>query len=131
MGYAEELAKLQAEQAKRNAAIEENNRQLESQIKSNVDALKAEQQQNEAAMLAAQQRTQQDFADIALQYKRDYDAAVAEDAALQQQEQKRAVWVGATEALANLNNLIGVGSFDSSNQQYHSYSKDWMDHADA
>lgn len=131
MGYAEELAKLQAEQAKRNAAIEENNRQLEAQLQANSDALKAAQQQNEADMLAAQQRQQKDFADIALQYKADYDAAQAEDEALRQQEQKRAVWVGVTEALANLNNLIGVGSFDSSNQQYHSYSKDWMDHADA
>lgn len=131
MGYAEELARLQAEQAKRNAAIEENNKQLEAQLQSNVAALNAAQQQNEADMRAAQQRTQKDFADIALQYKADYDAAVAEDAELRQQEQKRAVWVGATEALANLNNLIGVGSFNASNQQYHSYSKDWMDHADA
>lgn len=131
MGYAEELAKLQAQQAKRNAEIEANNAALESQIQSSVDALKASQQQNEVAMLAAQQRQQKDFADIALQYKADYDAALAEDAALQQQEQKRAAWVGATEALANLSNLIGVGSFDSSNQQYHSYSKDWMDKADA
>lgn len=131
MGYAEELAKLQAEQAKRNAAIEESNKQLEAQLKANADALKAVQQQNEAELLAAQQRQQKDFADIALQYKADYDAALAEDEALRQQEQKRAVWVGATEALANLSNLIGVGSFDSSNQQYHSFSKDWMDKADA
>lgn len=131
MGYAEELAKLQAEQAKRNAAIEESNKQLEAQLKANADALKAVQQQNEAELLAAQQRQQKDFADIALQYKADYDAALAEDEALRQQEQKRAVWVGATEALANLSNLIGVGSSDSSNQQYHSFSKDWMDKADA
>lgn len=131
MGYAEELAKLQAEQAKRNAEIEESNKQLEAQLKANADALKAVQQQNEAELLAAQQRQQKDFADIALQYKADYDAALAEDEALRQQEQKRAVWVGATEALANLSNLIGVGSFGASNQQYHSFSKDWMDKADA
>lgn len=131
MGYAEELAKLKAEQEKRNREIEANNAALESQLNSNVAALKEAQDKNEAEMLAAQQRQQKDFADIALQYKADYDAAQAEDAALRQQEQKRAAWVGTTEALANLTNLIGVGSFGASNQQYHSYSKDWMDKADA
>lgn len=131
MGYAEELAKLKAEQEKRNREIEANNAALESQLNSNVAALKESQDKNEAEMLAAQQRQQKDFADIALQYKADYDAAQAEDAALRQQEQKRAAWVGTTEALANLTNLIGVGSFGASNQQYHSYSKDWMDKADA
>lgn len=131
MGYAEELAKLQKAQQKRNKEIEANNKQLESDLKSNADALNQAQADNEAAMLAAQQRQQQDFADIMLQYKRDYDAAAAEDAELRRQEDKRAVWIGATEALANITNLIGVGGFNSSNQQYHTFSKDWMDKADA
>lgn len=131
MGYAEELAKLQAEYAKRNAELDANNKQLAEQLEANKKALEKSQAENEAAMLQAQQRQQQDFADIALQYKRDYDAALAEDAALRKQEERGSALMGITEAVASLTNLIGVGYNGASNQQYHSYSKDWMDRADA
>lgn len=126
----EELAQLKKEQEKRNAAIAAQNEALRAQLNANAQALAQQQAQNEAAIEAEQQRQQQNFADIALQYKKDYDDALADDAALRQQEDKRAVWTGVTEGLASLANLVGVGSFDSANQTYHSYSKDWMDKAD-
>lgn len=131
MGYAEELERMRAINAQKKAAIEANNAQLESQLNANTAALEKSQAENEAAMLQAQQRQQQDFADLALQYKRDYDAALAEDAALRKQEERGSALMGITEAVANLTNLIGVGYNGASNQQYHSYSKDWMDRADA
>lgn len=130
MGYQEELAQLKKEQEKRNAAIAAQNEALQAQLNANAQALAQQQAQNEAAIEAEQQRQQQNFADLALQYKKDYDNALAEDAALRQQEDKRAVWTGVTEGLASLANLVGVGSFNSANQTYHSYSKDWMDKAD-
>ena len=40
-------------------------------------------------------------------------------------------WTGATELAASVANLIGVGQFGASNQQYKSYSQDWMKKADA
>lgn len=39
-------------------------------------------------------------------------------------------WTGAAELGAAIANMIGVGSFGASNQQYHSYSQDWMKKAD-
>lgn len=39
-------------------------------------------------------------------------------------------WTGATELAASVANLIGVGQFGASNQQYKSYSQDWMKKAD-
>lgn len=45
-------------------------------------------------------------------------------------DQRAARWAGASELAASLVNMIGVGSFGASNQQYHSYSQDWMKKAD-
>lgn len=39
-------------------------------------------------------------------------------------------WTGATELAASVANLIGVGQFGASNQQYKPYSQDWMKKAD-
>ncbi len=73
----------------------------------------------------------QDFYDIAMSKKAEMDAAQQEDINQQQAYQKAAAWAGAGELVTSLANLIGVGGFNSANQQYaNSYSRDWMKKAD-
>lgn len=47
-----------------------------------------------------------------------------------QADQRAAQWTGLTELASSVANMIGVGSFNAANQQYRSYSQDWMKKAD-
>ena len=70
------------------------------------------------------------FADLLKQRGLDVKKAEAEDAELTEGERKAAAWTGATELAAAIANMVGVGSFNASNQKYHSFSQDWMKKAD-
>ena len=45
-------------------------------------------------------------------------------------DNRAARWTSAAELAASIANMIGVGSFGAVNQQYKSYSQDWMKKAD-
>ena len=71
------------------------------------------------------------FSDIISGYRQQGEQEAAE---MQQQinrDQQAARWTGATEMAASIANLIGVGAANASNQQYKTYSQDWMKKADA
>lgn len=57
--------------------------------------------------------------------------AEAQAAAEHKANYNSARWTGITEVAASIANLVGVGAMGASNQQYHSYSQDWMRKADA
>ena len=98
------------------------------------DAAKA---QSEGYNLAQQQYQQRinagytQFADIIAGEKARADAAEQEAIDQRKAEQNAARWTGATELAASLANLIAVGGYKASNQQYKSYSQDWMKQAEA
>lgn len=58
------------------------------------------------------------------------NAAREDDKAETELERKRAAWAGAGELAAGLVNLFGVGQLGSSNQTYHSSSRDWQAQAE-
>ena len=102
-----------------------------------INDLNAANQARTDAYNAAQQAYQQrmnegytQFADIIAREEQRANDAEQEAIAQRQAEQRAAKWTGATELAASLGNLIAVGGDGASNQQYHSYSQDWMRIAD-
>ena len=71
------------------------------------------------------------FADIIAGSQRDAQAELAEERQEIANKQKAARWTGAAELAASVANMIGVGGFNAANQQYKTYSQDWMRQADA
>lgn len=71
------------------------------------------------------------FADLMQDYKDTYDRQVQESRLEEEGKRKAAAWTGATEFATAIANMIGVGSFGSSHQQYQTHSADWMRQADA
>ena len=80
---------------------------------------------------AALQQSQRGGAQMLLDYAEQLRKAQEEDTDKTAAEQNAVRWTGATELAAAIANMIGVGSFNAVNQQYHSYSQDWMKKADA
>lgn len=71
------------------------------------------------------------FADIIAGSQRDAQAELAQEQQEIANKQKAARWTGAAELASSVANMIGVGSFNAANQQYKTYSQDWMRQADA
>ena len=106
---------------------EEKMKQAQQGLASGIsDASTAATQQMQAANAAADQ----DVADVLIRLGEDARKAKQEQQVLSDMEASRAKWAGVTEAAAALSNLVGVGSFNSANQQHHQYSADWMKDAD-
>ena len=96
-------------------------------------ANQARQDAYNAAQQAYQQRMNEgytQFADIIAGERRRADLAEQEALAQRAAEQRAARWTGAGELAASVANMIAVGGFNASNQQYKSYSQDWMKQAD-
>ena len=102
-----------------------------------VSGMEAAQAANQAAL----DQSQQNYNNLMAKYNNDFAAMVQgesdrirkeqEDArTMIQADQKAAQWSGLTELAASVSNMIGVGSFNAANQQYKSYSQDWMKKAD-
>lgn len=83
-----------------------------------------------AAIADAYHQQEKSFADYLQGIRDDYERE--RQAAQQEVEQDRqaARWTGATELASAIANMIGVGSFNAVNQQYRTYSQDWMQKAD-
>lgn len=98
------------------------------------DAARAQQDAYNEAQRQYQQRMEEgytQFADIIAGQQTRADNAEQEAKDQYNNELKAARWTGATELAASLANLIAVGGYNASNQQYKSYSQDWMKQADA
>lgn len=74
---------------------------------------------------------QASFADIMAQILKEQEAAKEEDRIRRQMETRKNLFGAATEVATALVNMIGVGSFNSVNQEVPGLSKDWMQQADA
>ena len=123
------------------AAINQNNERLVSAKQAAADTYTSSVTLNNNAVDAAGNALAEDvekingeqaqyFADLLKQRGLDVKKAEAEDAELTEGERKAAAWTGATELAAAIANMVGVGSFNASNQKYHSFSQDWMKKAD-
>ena len=90
------------------------------------------QAQNEAQRIWQQRMDEGDntFAGILSDYRKQIDDETAEMNARVAGDQKAAKYTGFAELGAALANLIGVGGYNASNQQYKTYSQDWMKKAD-
>lgn len=95
----------------------------------------------QAANQAALDQSQQNYNNLMAKYNNDFAAMVQgesdrirkeqeEARTMIQADQKAAQWSGLTELASSVANMIGVGSFNAANQQYRSYSQDWMKKAD-
>jgi len=71
------------------------------------------------------------FYNIVQDKRKQYEDAIEEEKKRRRIDYNTAKWTAVTEAAASLANLIGVGGYGASNQQYHQYSQDWMKKADA
>ena len=71
------------------------------------------------------------FADVAQSYNDELRRAEKEAEAETKANNAAARWTGLGELAASIVNMVGVGSYNSANQQYHSFSQDWMKKADA
>lgn len=95
--------------------------------KQNLDAANADYIQ---AVTEANQSRNKSFAEIVNDY---YERMKTEEAQMKQEETAdrfATVATGATELAAGIINMLGVGELHASNQQYHSYSQDWMKKAE-
>jgi len=84
-----------------------------------------------AELRAANQAVEQNFMD---RMNAEYQRQQEEKARMQIQEKGdrwSAIGTGATELAAGIVNMLGVGQLHASNQQYRSYSQDWMKQAEA
>lgn len=84
----------------------------------------------EEATKRAYEQAGNDFASIVQGYKDELNRAELEHKKQEEIDQKTVAWTGATELAAAIANMVGVGSFNASNQQIHSFSQDWMKKAD-
>ncbi len=129
-------------------ATEEEKKRLQRQGEELATAQERENQAYVAGMEAAQaanqaalDQSQQNYNNLMAKYNNDFAAMVQgesdrirkeqeEARTMIQADQKAAQWSGLTELASSVANMIGVGSFNAANQQYRSYSQDWMKKAD-
>jgi len=135
MGIYTDIANEYAERERRNAqkaaeqiggAMDQYGQTLEginSGVTQAYDNAVAQQQASNIAQ-------EKSFADLVAAMKADQNASLQEEDDRIARERKAAAWTGATELATAITNLIGVGAFNSSNQQYRNYSADWMKQAD-
>ena len=88
---------------------------------------------NEAAINAvnsANEEAEKGGAQMILDYKNQMSEREAEAQRRIDNAQRAARWTGAGELAASIANMIAVGGYGASNQEYKSYSQEWMKKAD-
>ena len=78
----------------------------------------------------ANKQAEDDIADVLIGIGNDARRAQRENEVITDMEASKAKWAAVTEAATALTNLVGVGSFNSANQQYKQFSQSWMQEAD-
>lgn len=94
------------------------------------DELAKQQRENIASVEKSLQDEEKTATDALLDYGKYVEERRKEDEAQAVADKRAARWTGLTELAASIANLIGVGANDASNQEYHSFSQDWMKRAD-
>ena len=125
-----------AETRLENGALSENKGPAETNTAEMDDVAQAKAKSDEAnnaylqAIEEANASNNKSFAEMVNDY---YERMKTEEAQMQAEEKAdrlATMTTGATELAANIINMLGVGELHASNQQYHSYSQDWMKKAD-
>lgn len=94
------------------------------------DKLAKQQRENIASVEKSLQDEEKTATDALIDYGNYVEERRKEDEAQAVADKRAARWTGLTELAASIANLIGVGANDASNQEYHSFSQDWMKRAD-
>ena len=102
----------------------------QQQLQTIADEQKAQDDASINNLATAQQTAEQSGADMVLEMGNQLKEAQQEGEAQVEADNRAARWTSAAELAASIANMIGVGSFGAVNQQYKSYSQDWMKKAE-
>lgn len=102
----------------------------QQQLQTIADEQKAQDDASINNLATAQQAAEQSGADMVLEMGNQLKEAQQEGEAQVEADNRAARWTSAAELAASIANMIGVGTFGAVNQQYKSYSQDWMKKAD-
>ena len=102
----------------------------QQQLQTIADEQKAQDDASINNLATAQQAAEQSGADMVLEMGNQLKEAQQEGEAQVEADNRAARWTSAAELAASIANMIGVGSFGAVNQQYKSYSQDWMKKAE-